>query len=95
MPGRDRTGPMGQGPLTGGSFGFCAGPGYRAHGMGFRGRGRGLGRGGGGDFGLGPRARLCWWRPSETGAKEWLHEQQEWLQQELDFVKKQLADSDE
>jgi len=57
MPGGDRTGPMGMGPMTGRAAGFCAGsgmPGYanpiagRGFGMGF-GRGRGFGgRGGGG-----------------------------------------------
>ena len=57
MPGGDRTGPMGLGPMTGRAVGFCAGfgmPGYanpapgRGFGMGF-GRGRGFGgRGGGG-----------------------------------------------
>lgn len=60
MPGGDRTGPMGMGPMTGRAAGYCAGyavPGYanavpgRGYGMGFgRGRGRGggaWGRGGG------------------------------------------------
>ncbi len=41
MPGRDGTGPFGQGPFTGGGRGRCAGP------------GRGLGRGGSGR-GTGP-----------------------------------------
>ena len=55
MPGGDRTGPMGVGPMTGRAAGYCAGypaPGYsnpmpgRGFGMGFgRGRGRGRGRG--------------------------------------------------
>ena len=53
MPGGDRTGPAGQGPMTGRRAGFCAGypmPG-RDRGRGFghgwgkgRGRGRGFGR---------------------------------------------------
>ena len=60
MPGGDRTGPMGQGPMTGRGAGYCAGfgmPGYanpglgrgygRGYGMGF---GRGYGRGGGRGF---------------------------------------------
>ena len=51
MPGGDRTGPMGMGPMTGRGAGFCAGfavPGLlnRAFG-GFFGRGRGGGWGGG------------------------------------------------
>jgi len=63
MPNGDRTGPWGQGPMTGRRAGFCAGydrPGYanpiggrgfgRGRGMG---RGRGPGRGFGGGFGRG------------------------------------------
>ena len=58
MPGGDRTGPMGMGPMTGRAAGFCAGygaPGYanaipgQGFGRGFWGRGwRGGGRGWGG-----------------------------------------------
>jgi len=54
MPGGDRTGPMGMGPMTGRAAGYCAGfgvPGYvnPIPGRGFWGwgRGRGGGRGGG------------------------------------------------
>jgi len=53
MPGGDRTGPMGMGPMTGRAAGFCAGypiPGYAnpVGGRGYFGRGRGfMGRGGG------------------------------------------------
>lgn len=56
MPGRDGTGPMGQGPMTGGGFGFCAPnqqtgtfrgavPGAFGAGRGFFCRGGGMGRG--------------------------------------------------
>ena len=50
MPGGDRTGPMGMGPMTGRAAGYCAGypaPGFAsgAFGRGFRGGGRGVGRG--------------------------------------------------
>lgn len=58
MPGFDRTGPLGEGPMTGGGFGRCgsgrrsaygAGAGRRSdafgRGQGFGGRGRGRGRG--------------------------------------------------
>jgi len=57
MPGGDRTGPMGMGPMTGRGAGYCAGfsvPGYMNPGFGGgwfgrgwfgRGRGRGGGRG--------------------------------------------------
>lgn len=50
MPRRDRTGPMGEGPMTGWGYGYCAGnptPGYGNLGL-RRGFGRGFGRGGGG-----------------------------------------------
>jgi len=60
MPQGDRTGPMGQGPRTGRTLGFCAGydtPGYAkgfgegmGRGFGF-GRGRGMGYGRGSNFG--------------------------------------------
>lgn len=56
MPARDRTGPMGQGPMTGRGAGYCGGYGRqdyanlgpgRGFGMGWRGE-RGPGWGGGG-----------------------------------------------
>lgn len=49
MPGGDRTGPNGMGPMTGWGAGFCAGRST----AGFRGGGRGWGRGRGGALGLG------------------------------------------
>ena len=55
MPGRDRTGPSGFGPMTGRRMGFCADNDnqyYSNRGLGFRrGYGRGYGRGFG--YGLG------------------------------------------
>jgi len=46
MPGQDRTGPMGQGPLTGRGFGPCGYGMRRGFGRGFGfGRGMGFGRG--------------------------------------------------
>ncbi|MBN1908636.1 MAG: DUF5320 domain-containing protein [Pirellulales bacterium] len=59
MPGGDRTGPMGQGPMTGRGAGYCAGypvPGTM-NGPG-RGFGRGFGRGGGFGGGRGWRHRF-------------------------------------
>ena len=65
MPGFDGTGPMGQGPMTGGGRGYCSpAAGYvPRYGMGFGyGRGMGRGRAWGGGFGrgygrgFGPRA---------------------------------------
>jgi hypothetical protein len=61
MPGGDRTGPLGMGPMTGRAAGYCAGyhvPGYMntIPGRGFFGRGRGrgwFGRGRGRGWGMG------------------------------------------
>ncbi len=58
MPGGDRTGPNGAGPMTGRAAGYCAGyavPGYEnpACGYGRRGGRRGYGRGRGRGFGRG------------------------------------------
>lgn len=56
MPGGDRTGPMGAGPMTGRGAGYCAGndaPGYATPGFGRGFWGRGFGRGGGRGFGRG------------------------------------------
>ena len=52
MPGGDRTGPLGMGPMTGRAAGYCAGysvPGYMnpVSGRGWGGFGRGWGRGAG------------------------------------------------
>ncbi|MDD2389900.1 MAG: DUF5320 domain-containing protein [Desulfobacterales bacterium] len=72
MPGGDRTGPAGMGPMTGRGFGVCAGnadPGYAnpGYGRGFGyGRGLGYGRGfcGGRGFGGGQGGR---WRAPFPG----------------------------
>ena len=64
MPGGDRTGPLGRGPMTGRSVGYCAGysePGFANPGPGF-GRGLGYGRGRGFGRGFWGRGRGFWWR---------------------------------
>lgn len=51
MPGGDKTGPLGMGPMTGRGAGYCRGfsvAGYANRGFGGRGMGRGIGFGGGG-----------------------------------------------
>ena len=57
MPGGNRTGPMGAGPMTGRGMGFCVGaatPGYMNPSFGYgRGMGRGMGRGRGWGRGFG------------------------------------------
>ena len=69
MPGGNRTGPAGMGPMTGRGAGFCAGfgaPGYAnpVGGRGFFGRGRGMGRGRGFGRGFG-------WAGAGYGSPAW------------------------
>ena len=61
MPGGDRTGPLGDGPLTGGGFGYCGGAG---HGRYFSPRGFGRGLGG---FGRGGGWRHRYWATGRSG----------------------------
>lgn len=53
MPGRDKTGPEGIGPLTGRQMGLCVGNDRVGFSDSGRGYGRGFGRGGGRGFGYG------------------------------------------
>lgn len=55
MPGRNGTGPMGQGPMTGKGMGYCVVDGQTAMDAGQKsfGMGRGTGRGRGRGFGMG------------------------------------------
>ncbi len=53
MPGFDRTGPAGAGPMTGRQLGRCTGYAGDVPGRGYRGMGRGFGRGFRGGFGRG------------------------------------------
>ena len=108
MPGFDRTGPMGQGPMTGGGRGRCNPAGYGTpawtggglgYGRGFgRGRGRGArgpyGRGGG--FGRGYR----WFQrfdpptaaPDPATEVEMLKSEAEYLKQSLDAIQRRIGD---
>jgi hypothetical protein len=81
VPGRDGTGPMGYGAMTGRGMGNCAGvPGLRyGAGLGFR---RGFGRG----FGGFVNPNLA---PPVTD-KEYLQEQRELLKSRLEYLDKQL-----
>jgi len=89
MPGRDGTGPIGSGAMTGQGMGVCAGaPGLRygaGFGLGFgcrRGMGRGFGRG----YGLNYNPSLGVPRTD----KEYLEGQKEFLKSHLDSIDKQL-----
>lgn len=87
MPGRDGTGPMGRGSMTGGGFGNCAGA--RSSGQGF---GRGMGRGmrrmfqGGGRFAFNEPNR----EPDVELENRMLMKQNETLRMELDAIMKRL-----
>lgn len=87
MPGRDRTGPMGRGPLTGRGFGGCCGVGPRGYGYGY-GAGRGLGRRGG--YGYFPYYGPAVETPVEE--KDFLRLQREELMARLRYLDKQLED---
>jgi len=101
MPRRDKTGPMGAGPMTGRCFGLCAGNDAEDRGIGFgMGRGlgrgrrfgrncdRGIGRGAGRGFGRG----YGMYSDTSKSQKEWLNERKSFLQSRLEAIEKQLED---
>ena len=104
MPGGDRTGPAGTGPMTGRRLGLCAGygvPGYQNFypGRGYWGRGRSLrgrvGRGwrhfGGVGYGYpGDPFPSPIGQPDPKQEKQFLKDEAEALQAELDSIKKRL-----
>ena len=92
MPQGDRTGPSGQGSMTGRRMGFCAGfnaPGFMNHGFG-RGCGRGFGRG----RGFGWRARAVQPIPTQQVQPAVITEKQEkqFLEQELNTLKEEMKE---
>jgi len=101
MPGGDRTGPMGRGPMTGRAAGLCAGypnPRYTTPGYG-RGFGRGWSRGArGGFWGRGRRFEYREYndasfnQPSTEEEKVYLENLVKNLEDELKSVKDKLQD---
>lgn len=89
MPGGDRTGPMGAGPMTGRGAGFCAGsgiPGYPHRGFG---RGVGGGRGWGRGWGRGKGARFhAWWQNAPVSQPR-PNDERQMLEQEAAYLKNQ------
>ncbi|NCB52932.1 MAG: hypothetical protein EOM54_13825 [Clostridia bacterium] len=83
MPGRDGTGPMGAGSITGRGFGFCAGGANKGPGPGF---GFACGRGLRGGFGMGRAAG----QTSAMARKDLLSEQRDLLKKRLDVIEKQI-----
>lgn len=87
MPGFDRTGPAGQGPMTGGRQGLCTGNNAPGAGRPFGfGRGGGRFRGGGRGFGFGRRG----WYSESPGEGSTGGEQE--LRDEIGELRKQLKD---
>ena len=103
MPGGDRTGPMGMGPMTGRAAGFCAGfgaPGFASGGPGLgRGWGRGFGRGWGRGYGWQAPAApgFRWAAPQATvpagpwSARQITREEElEYLKGQADMLKQEM-----
>ena len=104
MPSGDRTGPMGQGPMTGRAFGFCGGyenPGYDkrygGHGRGFgfgrrMGRHRGFGRRGYQDYAIPGYYPPPRWMPDKEDEIKMLKTQAEALQRIQKDIEKRLGE---
>jgi hypothetical protein len=92
MPGGDSTGPVGMGPMTGKGAGFCAG--YPTGGWGFRGCGRGW------RHWFRATGQPHWMRfgtqtePRPEAENQALRNRANALQEELDFIKKRLAENE-
>lgn len=104
MPSGDRTGPRGQGPMTGRAFGFCGGydtPGYekgfgsQGRGFGFRrgmGRHRGFGGGGYRDWSFSGYNASPYWIQDKGNEIEMLKSQSEALKRMQKDIEKRLND---
>lgn len=105
MPGGDRTGPLGEGPMTGKGFGYCGGfddPGYGytrpffGRGFGFgRGRGRGMRRGMGFGQRRGAPVYLYDAPYSRENEAEMLRQQAKQLEDSLEQINQRLTQMEE
>ncbi len=106
MPGLDRTGPAGAGPMTGGRRGLCArtgtayvAPAYGTHGRGLAFR-RGFGRGRGRGYGFGPGFGGYPYPPaygaefplSETDEMEMLRADAEAMRKSLEAIQRRITE---
>jgi len=98
MPGFDRTGPMGAGPMTGGGRGYC---GRRTGNMPYYGRGAGRGRGFGRSaaygrgfgFGRGYGAAAPGYYPMAAGNElGLLRNEADYLKNELEAIQRRIDD---
>ena len=93
MPGGDRTGPRGEGPMTGRGLGYCAegsrAPMRGAFGMG---QGRGFGRGRGFARAIPPNAAPLAHVPSKEQQTKNLEQQKAAAEQRLKEIERQLED---
>ncbi|MEE4198502.1 MAG: DUF5320 domain-containing protein [Bacteroidales bacterium] len=87
MPGGDRTGPMGQGPMTGRRMGFCSGNEFAGNAAGAFGR-QGAFRGG-------PGRRGGFFRHGNAGyypaAGEMTQNRKQAIENELEYLKNQMT----
>jgi len=98
MPGGDRTGPMGMGPMTGRAMGYCAGYGMPGYGAGRGGIpwGGGRGRAFGGGRGFGWRARAWAYPPFPAYAQGWNapyapEQEKAMLKEELGLLEEEMS----
>lgn len=103
MPGGDRTGPMGMGPMTGRGLGYCGGLGAPGYASGAPGWGAGFGRGFGRRFmrrpgpyfgsprGAAPAGRWGAWQISREEELEYLKGQADMLKDELDAIRGRIG----
>jgi hypothetical protein len=102
MPGFDRTGPMGMGPMTGGGRGRCNaatrgydapfGGGYGGRLRGARGFARGFGMGQGRRKGFGPYWMAPEYAPSAANEPDYLKTEAEYLRNQLNIITKRLEE---
>ena len=88
MPGGDRTGPMGDGPMTGRGLGICSGYAHGGFAMRRRAFGRGLGRG----FGWRRFGSYDTERPSKEQEISMLEEEAKDIEQQQSSLQKTFED---
>ncbi len=91
MPGRNGTGPMGMGQMTGRGFGFCGNRFYgrrNCYEMSFGRRGFGYGARFGVGYGYGSRYGFR----NDMTEKEYLQDQKEFLESQIELIEREIDD---